>query len=457
MNEEKPHRFQGQEFGFIDNVAPERDSEAALLYALLAGGGGLALYNNRGNKRKNEKRGAAWDTFKSHLPSIRLPDTIAGAALGGAGGWLADSFIDKDTKESKEESRKKKINRILGGMALGAGAGNLVGDRFRRYVSNTVEPMGYSDKSIKPRSWEHFRDAAILDKPYQGELTHNQTAWDAPDSTARLRYEAFRRALGVHNSNPDTDLWAENPDKSLSLNPKHPKIDNLVQDLLIKNREETVQSQDPVRLAAFINSSDKSTLTERVPGHPDSIYNPFQSLMSEVTGGQRINVEPGMLDYSKQSLAGAAKWYLNHIEEIKKESNVEELPAGFPDLNAGLSEVKNKGWLLKTPSSYTLKSRDRWDVGPSNEEMGWLKKIPSEVKNNGVSWLNSPVDKDAPIGYSDGKTNKTEAIKLLQRLATEKLLFKQAPWISHNVVYDQQDENGNWRVTPYTGGGTPYR
>jgi hypothetical protein len=124
--------------------------------------------------------------LRYHLPKIRLPDSIAGTTLGGLGG-LGLAGVRDILSDDEEEDKLRYARYGMLGAAGGFGAGNLIGDRARRYIANNVPAFGYdkynkSPKSIalakqlgvkgtgpvdflKPQSLKQFVNTAILDRP----------------------------------------------------------------------------------------------------------------------------------------------------------------------------------------------------------------------------------------------------------------------------------------------------
>jgi len=142
-----------------------------------------------------------WKGIKHHLPRVRLLDTLAGAGLGaGAGGltWGAKEMLDPD-KEDEDDPRL--LPHLLAGAGAGAVGGNIVGDRFRRYMSNAMYPVSYKSNraltSIKP-TWDKIWKRGILDKP----TTYAEFQKQLPDvkrgkELVQMRQELLRRGMGL--------------------------------------------------------------------------------------------------------------------------------------------------------------------------------------------------------------------------------------------------------------------
>jgi GNAT superfamily N-acetyltransferase len=262
----EPNPYAGFE-GFAQSYRPQTPREqllaglgrAALIAAPpLALAGGLALGRSRPapppappapirrRKRPAVKAAAVSDVLNAayaQLPRIRVPDTAVGAGVGALGGLGLDALWGARPGESRW---RKRLGRVLAGAGAGALAGNVVGDRARRYISNSFVPFGYENdavKALRPRSFSHVWNAAILDKPQYGVSNREglerlsghgtQANAAAADDAYRkdtlenyilpARREIFRRQLGVHTADPAKDLWVEGPNDQLSLNPANPR------------------------------------------------------------------------------------------------------------------------------------------------------------------------------------------------------------------------------------------
>jgi hypothetical protein len=160
---------------------------------------------------------------RHHLPRIRLPDTVAGATLGGLGGLGYAGLRDFMSDNEEEDNARYKTYGLLGALG-GAGAANVVGDRTRRYIANNTpafsygkdyqdaaskalkkklgvtsfSPMGF----LKPRSFEHIYETAIKDKPSKEVWEYLNTNIDeggmglTPGVVAG-RHELLRRHMGL--------------------------------------------------------------------------------------------------------------------------------------------------------------------------------------------------------------------------------------------------------------------
>lgn len=140
------------------------------------------------------------DEIRRQLPGLHIPESVAGAALGGGAGWLLDKIRGQPNPETEDQRKAQahdKLKSILGGAAVGAFGSNLLSDRLRRWVSNSPGNVGYDAgavwKSIKDKGWKGFMQGAVLDKPM----------FSTGDDNLMMRRELFRRGLGVHTETPE--------------------------------------------------------------------------------------------------------------------------------------------------------------------------------------------------------------------------------------------------------------
>lgn len=139
---------------------------------------------------QREKEAGIMDTIKHHAPRIRGLDSVVGTGLGAAAG-LGVAGIRDYMGDNEEEDDKRYLTHALGGAAGGFAAGNLVGDRARRYMTNKLPMYGYDSGSaaqqLLPTSWQDFYDSAIADK------RHIKSKNPAP----HIRRELTRRSMDL--------------------------------------------------------------------------------------------------------------------------------------------------------------------------------------------------------------------------------------------------------------------
>lgn len=232
------------ESGFAGDFVPGRDDSSqlealAVLLGLTATGAGTYALVNGQRKRKWRPRTKLAGVYE-HLPKIRGFDSVAGAIPGAALGSAVGLVKERLTKPKQKRNyfRAAATGAGVGGI-LGAGAGNVIGDRTRRYLTNTVPVIGsgYDNKenvsAVSPFKvgpdggrevdWHKLYEGAILDRPVVSTNKADVLAEGADRSTANraVRYELFRRQLGVHANRPG-DLLSGNRDGSYSLSPSSP-------------------------------------------------------------------------------------------------------------------------------------------------------------------------------------------------------------------------------------------
>lgn len=220
-------------YGPGSNVPEGRNS----LLIPAAGVGALGLYLLYRKRQQDlddvEKQALDMDAIMAQAPGLHAPDLILGGTAGVGAGLLYD-YLRGAPKGKRFSSA---LRRALIGAAVGAGATNLAGDRFRRYVTNSIVPAGYDSGNIlqqlKPRSFEHVRDALIYDKPsHDPEAVKKFIASvrgnkDVGDRIIAARRELKRIGFGVDRHNPGASFWQKNPGKNgpayYSVNEKNPE------------------------------------------------------------------------------------------------------------------------------------------------------------------------------------------------------------------------------------------
>ena len=319
---------------------------------------------------------------------------------------------------------------MLVGGGLGAGGGNLLADRFRRYVANTVDPAGYETPNLKPKSMRHFVDAAILDKPTQAYTASGpaeSSGWGQPGfSTMKARYELHRRRLGIHSTDAKNDFWEKQPDGSVSLNPQHPEIGAMTKTLMGDNTRSADWVADPknhVRDSSFyadpilhvgkINSAQ--LFQPGASSHPGL----DDTMMTPINGGQRINLQP-YYDQSK--------------------------PAP-----------------TDPPSSILATIRDRWGMNLKPRDQETLAAAPGKLLKHGPHWLDESSPED-PRDYMSGQPNREVMKSLGARWLAENFLYKKPLWVSQQAEFKYQPKlrpDGStaqdfYQMTPMTGAGVKY-
>lgn len=330
------------------------------------------------------------------LPRVRLPDTAAGSVLGAGAGLLAERLRKKD------KAKRRYGRAALAGAAGGAALANLLGDRLRRYVSNTVMPVSYDDPGGQAApTWKKVWRAGVLDEPEYDPDRVARHAARHPDSAAEqlaARRELFRRQLGVHTARPAEDVWAPNPDGSVSLNPANPAAGRYVEKLLTGPGAADRSTGKWMEDAARANSADEKELPPR--------------LMAPVVGGQTVDYEP-----------------VSH----------------FNDSSAPRTEG-------------VFKVRDRWDVTLDPSEREFLAAGLGKALALNGSWFRAPhTGAEGRVAYTAGRnlTNRQVAKSLIAREILDKLLVHENPVVTQRL-HIVQPKDGKAVVTPQTGAGVPY-
>lgn len=177
------------------------------------------------------------ENIRWHLPKMRVPDTVAGAVLGGGAGAVYDAIKGRD-----ETGKRRTGRRMLTGALAGAGLTNLIGDRARRYISNTKLPMGYTPnaaKELTPSLGRVWR-AGVLDKQdYDPKAVADVRSWrnswgtinDPIEKILPPRYELVRRQFGLPVPNADNAWFKKTPEGYYSLNEDSPDYHRRLRDM----------------------------------------------------------------------------------------------------------------------------------------------------------------------------------------------------------------------------------
>lgn len=366
--------------GFANTYTPGAESPggmlAASLPALGVGGlGALLLYHRYlQDKRKEEEKQAGLESITAQLPGLHAKDMLLGAALGGGAGLAYDALASKPAGEKR---LPKALKRILGGAALGATGANFVGDRARRYITNTQLPFGYgASGSILPKSFKQFWEGAVLDKPSFDPAAVQEIAKKQPDNKGYpdvlkniigARRELWRRAFGVHG-NSKSDIWQKNtggrgPDY-YSLNESRKDYPQLVKDLFLPARR-------AIDFKPLFANPAKAIVRENAgEGWTGSDLFGSDSLL----GGQQIGMQP--------------------------------VGTGF------------KGRVL-----------DRNDVTPSKEDTASFKDALLSGKIFDSKWRNAA---RGGSGTYDTGTNAAFMKSMLGRMLVDKVLTEEHPWVSQS-------------------------
>lgn len=421
---------QNREPGFANTYGPGADSSGGLVSAAIplsaVGALGLwALYNRYQQDladRESEKLAAIdLNAFKAQLPGLHLKDMLLGAALGGGAGLLYDQFAGPGEKHKRTQTT---LGRLLTGAAIGAGGANIVGDRVRRYISNSKLPFGYDSDNIlsqlTPRSWKHFYDAAIADKPSYDpakvkELTSRFGGNEQVRDTALgARRELERRSFGVHSENAQTDYWQRNKGKAgpeyLSANEKNPDYASILPRLFL-----------PSQLSPAAPMSYKDYLETVPAGEQPISREKFEAIRQREAGGRDI-----------------APLFTSPLAALGVLNNNNWRNADMFGANTLLGEQQ----VIARPRDGKIDGRvlDRFDVTPSQDD---TTRLMAAIKNLDIlkpSWYGQKLPQGFS-SYQEGATNKSWLSSLLGRLVWDKMLVEKQPWVSQRFQF--VPENGS--------------
>lgn len=383
-----PALARNTEPGFANTYGPGTSSPGGLLESAVpvAGVGalGLALLYRRYLQDKREREAkhikqADLAALKSQLPGLHAKDMLLGGAIGGGAGLLYD--LAKGAPKGKR--LRSAVQRILGGAATGALGANLLGDRFRRYHSNVMIPAGYDAtekaKQLVPKSLGQFLDAAVYDKPAfdPKDLAALKPHFgENVDTVVGARRELNRIAQGVHSKNPNTDYWQKNkgtagPDY-YSLNEQSPKY--------LKNLAQLFGPQNNENLKALLAKPDEIIATEN------------QNTDPRYTGA-----------WQTSGLFGA-------------------------DTLLGGQQV------VATRDGKNIVGRvlDRYDMTPSQPELQEAGKAVRNLDILNPFWWAKQREKTPGDYNKPDTTNAGFMANLLSRLAWDRVLTEEHPWVSQN-------------------------
>jgi hypothetical protein len=392
-----PVLSQNTEPGFANTYGPgsnvpEGRWALAVPAAAMSAAGLYWLYRKyQQDKLEKEKKAAVdWQAVRAQLPGLHAPDLLLGGAAGAGAGMLYDYLRGSEKKKRFATA----LRRILTGAALGAGATNLVGDRFRRYVTNSVVPAGYDSGNIisqlKPRSWQHVYDAAIKDKPSYDPAKVKEFVEQFRNTEVGQRVLAARREIerigqGVNSYNPQTSVWQRNPDKTYSINEKNKDyIRNLV-----------------------------------------SIYFPSRLAPNSVMRADELQATiPNRKDISGLFLD--PKSSLDFVNKLDLDGQLQtDLFGTHALLGAQQLVAQQRG------ADVAGMSLDRHDVTPSNSGLAALRQNITSGKIFNPAWRAGNADGV----YGRGQTNSQVMFGTLGRMAWDRLLRKENPWVAQKFKF----------------------
>lgn len=394
-----PVLSQNTEPGFANTYGPGTSTpDGQLGFAVPAlGMSALGLYllyqKYQQDKKDREEKVAAVDfqALRAQLPGLHVPDTLLGGAAGAGAGLLYD-YIRGGEKGKRFPAA---LRRILIGAALGAGVTNFAGDRFRRYLTNSVVPAGYDAGDIlaqlKPRSWQHVWDAAGKDIPSYDpaavkKFVEKFNNTEVGERALAARREIERIGQGVNTHNPATSVWQRNSDKTYSLNE---------------------QNKDYLRnLAAIFLPSTLSPA----------------SLASAAELGK--DTHPVGVDIS--NVFKDPRGGLSFINTLPAEGQLHaDLFGTHPLLGAQQLITQQNGNNIE---GMTL---DRHDVTPSAAGIKKLQEAITSGKMLDPTWRSAPA-----VGvYERGQTNAQAATGTIGRLIWDRVLRSENPWVAQKFKF----------------------
>jgi hypothetical protein len=324
--------------------------------------------------QRAQRKQAGLEDIRAQLPGIHAKDMLLGGAIGGSAGLIYDAA--KGAPKGKRLSSA--LKRVLGGAVIGATGANVLGDRFRRYHSNVMIPAGYDAsakaKQLVPKSVRQFLDAAIYDKPAfdPKDVAQLETHFgNRTEAVLGARRELNRIAQGVHTSNPKTDYWQKNV---------------------------------PSNNAPYYSANEKN---------PN--YNMNAAALFAPTGipeYAKLVADPE--GYIAAGNAAKAPW---------------QTTGSFgADTLLGGQQVIAK----RDGNSVVGRILDRYDVTPSQSETQEATEAVKKLKVFNPNWWTQQREK-APGDYNaPDTTNAGFMANLLSRLAWDRVLTEEHPWVSQN-------------------------
>lgn len=150
------------------------------------------------------KTASLMEDIAYHAPRVRLLDSVVGAGLG-AGAGLATAGV-RNLRRDKNEERSGYLSHAAIGGLLGATGANVVGDRARRYITNSVVPFGYETKGLKdmllPTDKGTLYNRLIKDVPDTKANHHEQRHSPNIGLAPAVRREFWRTSMNLPTKDP---------------------------------------------------------------------------------------------------------------------------------------------------------------------------------------------------------------------------------------------------------------
>ena len=375
-------------------------------------------------RQESEKQAKIdWQAVRAQLPGIHAPDILLGGAAGAGAGLLYDYIRGAE----KGKRMPTALRRALTGALVGAGGANLVGDRFRRYVTNSIVPATYDADSalsqLTPRSWSHVYDAAIKDKPTYDSKAVQEFSKSFRNSEVAQRVLTARRELdrigmGVHLHDPRASIWQRNKtDKGApyySLNEKNKDYLKNLAAVMLPSRlsvDSLYSPDDPAYLAAAA----------------DAGLTPEQTRQEWNANAIGVGTEP----YSISDL------FFNPLRYLRQTYSKTDNPAMAEQLKTDLFGTQpllgaQQIAAEKVGPNVRGSVLDRHDITPTSGDMSQLSDAILRGKVLSKDWRNQAANSQ---GYTGNKTNYQAMKATLGRLAWDRVLRHENPWVAQKFQF----------------------
>ena len=434
-----PVMSQNKEPGFANTYGPGANiPEGQLGFAVPAMGvGALSLYllyqkYKQDQQDQLEQEGQPvlktaaidWQGVRAQLPGLHAPDILLGGAAGAGAGLLYDYVRGSE----KGKRMPTALRRALIGGLIGAGGANLVGDRARRYVTNSVVPATYDADSaidqLVPRSWQHFWDAAIKDKPsydpeavnkFVGGFGHSEIGHRA----LTARRELDRIGMGVHLHNPDTSVWQRNTEGGsapyYSLNEKNRDYHKNLAALMLPSKLSPFSLYSPNE-PAYLADTVEAGLT------PEQARRYWAQNASKINGTDDAYEISGLFKNPKDHIGTA---YSQTDEPTTAAQKMHDFFGSNALLGAQQIPVKSVG------DGVVGAVNDRFDITPTRPDLSALREGLLGGKVLSRDWRNTTGGSD----YTANRTNYQNLKSTLGRVVWDRILRHENPWVSQKFKF----------------------
>jgi hypothetical protein len=290
-------------------------------------------------------------------------------------------------------------------------------------MTNSAILTGYEGnkllKQLKPRSWEHFRDAAIYDKPSYDpkELAAQKARFNSDEVFDRIvtaRRELERVGMGVHSVNPAKDIWQRNngtggPDY-YSLNERNPEYKRNLASIFLPEKlraESLYEHNAPGLLARYGGNARVAEIMRKRYNRPRFGEQPPPSAYVDISDIFR--------DPQKALQAARGPGGHNFI------------------MNSGLfgsDRLVGGQQVITEPRGDKITGHvlDRWDITPEKPALQALWDAITSGNILSAGWRNSAAP--ASSGHASGNTNFERALGTAGRVIWDRGLRSNHPWVS---------------------------